>query len=72
MNKNQCCPLCQQSNHCGLNDSAGCWCMQREIPAELIALLPASATNLQCICATCIASFNLNPQHFKPLLLSTI
>ncbi|WP_082768857.1 cysteine-rich CWC family protein [Paraglaciecola hydrolytica] len=71
MNTSQVCPFCQQSNQCGENNASGCWCIRQAVPAELLSLLPESAKNVVCICATCIATFAQNPQDFAQRISET-
>jgi hypothetical protein len=55
------CPLCGRPNHCQLctRDAykGPCWCMGVEIPAELLARVPAEARNRACVCRDCVAAF---------------
>ena len=46
------CPLCGNSNHCGVNDIGGCWCGKIDIPMELIEQLPEQGK--ACICLECV------------------
>ena len=51
------CPLCQQSNRCEVQASAGCWCMTTTVPAELLAKTPEKQKNKSCICQACIENY---------------
>lgn len=62
------CPFCQQANQCAVNtisETNPCWCQVKDVPAALIALLPENSKNKQCICFTCIESYQTNPKSFK-------
>jgi len=52
------CPLCQQKNYCAVDSDQPCWCMNTEIPAELIKQVPSEQRNKSCICANCVEKFN--------------
>ncbi len=56
------CPFCDQSNHCGVGDIDGCWCGRTEIPMELIDLLPEQGK--ACICLACVDAYKQNPRKF--------
>ena len=51
------CPVCGQSNQCGLANpltaTAACWCFSVTIDPARLAALPASARNLSCLCPRC-------------------
>ena len=51
------CPLCHQVNQCDVNNSAGCWCMNTEIPKPLLAKVPTEYKSLRCICNNCITKY---------------
>lgn len=54
------CPLCHQPNECGRCDAAAkgpCWCERLDIPAGLLAQVPAELRDRACICAKCIEAF---------------
>jgi len=51
------CPLCQSSNHCGVNDDAPCWCNEVKIPPKLIAQVPEQLQKKSCICQKCAEKF---------------
>jgi len=54
------CPLCQQKNSCSVQAAkanAGCWCMNTEVPAELLAKVSAQLQGKSCICLACIEKF---------------
>ena len=52
------CPLCQRPNQCRLctdtTYKGPCWCERVEIPAALLARVPAELRNRACICQDCI------------------
>ncbi len=48
------CPLCEQINRCDASSSQGCWCMETQVPAELLAKIPAHLKGKTCICNGCI------------------
>lgn len=52
------CPLCQQSNRCGINSSEPCWCFSSKIPEDLIKQVPTEYKNKSCICKCCVDKFN--------------
>jgi hypothetical protein len=60
------CPLCGGPNHCQLSSPAAykgsCWCTAAEIPAALIARVPAALRNRACICQKCVTAFH----HERP------
>lgn len=56
------CPLCEQPNRCAMACRPGgscaqepCWCTKVEIPATLLARVPANAAGKACVCAACVA-----------------
>lgn len=54
------CPLCQQKNSCSVQAakaSLGCWCMNANVPADLLATLPKSLQGKACICIACIEKY---------------
>ncbi len=57
INQNQC-PLCQQSNLCGVNGKAACWCVSSDIRPELLAQVPQELSGKSCVCQQCIDKFN--------------
>ncbi|WP_199227888.1 cysteine-rich CWC family protein [Haliea alexandrii] len=59
------CPLCGESNACGVGSTQSCWCASASIPAGLIALVPAAARQKACICQACVRLYNQNPAVFK-------
>jgi hypothetical protein len=62
------CPFCQQNNQCAVNEITEinpCWCQIKHVPQALISLLPAETKNKQCICLSCIESYQKNPFSFK-------
>jgi hypothetical protein len=56
------CPLCGQPNGCKLCTTAAykgaCWCMDANIPDELLARVPADFRNRACICRACVENFH--------------
>ena len=58
------CPFCQRDNCCTANSNA-CWCKIINVPSALIELLPTNAINKQCICQTCIESYQKDAIAFK-------
>ena len=52
------CPLCQQSNRCDVKSSNGCWCMNTEVPAALLAQVPVDLKSKACICNSCIERYH--------------
>lgn len=71
-----CCPLCGEANDCQLctpNAYKGpCWCAGMEIPAALLAQVPAESRNKTCICRECVMQFHrtkageVTPQKPRP------
>lgn len=48
------CPLCGESNKCGAESGAGtCWCSSVQIPAEVLARVPAAQQDRACLCEAC-------------------
>lgn len=58
------CPFCKQDNQCDAENEAGCWCNRYKIPQALIDLVPTHLKRKSCICSTCVARFNQNPEQF--------
>lgn len=55
------CPLCNQHNHCGLeNDQSPCWCMADDIefPEQLLEQVPDELRDESCICEQCVRGFD--------------
>ena len=52
------CPLCQQSNLCGVNGKETCWCVRSDIKRELLAQVPEELSGKSCVCQQCIDKFN--------------
>ena len=53
------CPLCGNSNACGV--AAGekhCWCFRQPVPQEVLLRLPAEARGVACVCRTCAMNSN--------------
>ena len=59
------CPFCDKDNRCGIAAPADCWCMQVEIPSELLELVPAESRGRACICGECVAAFNAGDGVFN-------
>lgn len=57
------CPLCGQANECLLCSPVAykgqCWCMQQEIPADLLERIPENYRNRACICRSCVEKHRL-------------
>ena len=55
-----CCPLCGAPNRCvmasGEPAPGPCWCASVEIPASVLARVPADARGVACVCASCARS----------------
>jgi len=51
------CPLCEKVNRCGVKSPQGCWCMATQIPAALLAKIPAQLKGKSCICNDCIERY---------------
>jgi len=53
------CPLCGGPNGCPLASDApykgSCWCMQLDMPEELMKRLPEESRGRSCICHRCVA-----------------
>jgi len=66
------CPLCGGPNDCRLASfmprSGACWCEEVEIPAGLLALVPAEARNRACICRLCVEKYH----HEKVIALPPV
>ncbi|TYO94908.1 cysteine-rich CWC protein [Geothermobacter ehrlichii] len=59
------CPICKGDNNCGLHADPGpCWCVDVEIPAALIDLVPPELKRKACICLSCIEAFREDPELF--------
>jgi hypothetical protein len=61
----QVCPFCQTENNCRAGSHVGCWCVDIQIPAQMLKLLPTELKNKSCICAGCIEKFNRDADAFK-------
>lgn len=55
------CPLCGGANACEMEQArregrapGACWCMQVEVPAALLARVPAQDRGQRCVCAACV------------------
>jgi len=55
------CPLCGGANECQICSPAAfkglCWCIQAQIPEELLAQVPPDLRNKACICRACVLAF---------------
>mgnify|MGYP000110461872 CR=1 FL=1 len=51
------CPLCQQKNRCDVKAASNCWCMNTQVPKELLAQIPAHLRGVSCVCNICIANY---------------
>lgn len=51
------CPLCKQANRCDVQSPQGCWCMNTQVPAELLAKVPDELKGVTCVCNVCIANY---------------
>ena len=58
------CPFCQEKNDCGIRKQSPCWCVNTNIPSQLIDLVPEETKNKSCICENCIADYLKSPQDF--------
>ncbi|MFD1620092.1 cysteine-rich CWC family protein [Thalassotalea marina] len=58
MNTSQC-PLCQRSNHCGVNSDMPCWCMSETFPEGLLEQIPQEQRCISCICQACVKKYQL-------------
>ena len=59
------CPFCGAANQCMVNSEQPCWCIDVQVPASLIELLPNEFKNKSCICAQCINLYNRDIKSFK-------
>ncbi len=61
------CPICGQPNACAMAAKDGsqqpCWCVNATFSSDVLALVPAEARGLRCVCATCAAR---PPQAAQP------
>jgi hypothetical protein len=57
------CPLCGGDNHCLLCAPVAykgqCWCVQEDLPAELLARVPENLRHRACICRACVEKFRM-------------
>ncbi|MGA2247687.1 MAG: cysteine-rich CWC family protein [Verrucomicrobiota bacterium] len=64
------CPLCGGANDCLLCSPAACqgrcWCMSEEMPAELMARVPAHLRNRACVCRSCLEKLRLEKRFALP------
>ncbi|ORU92880.1 MAG: hypothetical protein A6F70_04060 [Cycloclasticus sp. symbiont of Bathymodiolus heckerae] len=47
------CPLCKELNHCMVNSSEPCWCIDKSFPQTLVDSVKPELKNKACICARC-------------------
>jgi hypothetical protein len=48
------CPLCGKPNDCAQADGrTRCWCFEVQIPAEVLARVPAPLRGVACVCRCC-------------------
>ncbi|WP_082957091.1 cysteine-rich CWC family protein [Vibrio sp. UCD-FRSSP16_30] len=59
------CPFCQGVNSCQAKTDHQCWCINVQIPAQLLNLVPRHLQHKSCVCLSCIALFKDNPELFK-------
>jgi len=52
------CPLCEKVNRCQVKSTNRCWCMETQVPAELIAKVPCKYKGKTCICNDCIERYH--------------
>lgn len=61
------CPLCEKVNLCDVKSEQRCWCMNTQVPKELIEKVPLHLKNINCICNECITRYHqevaLNGNH---------
>ena len=58
------CPICGKNNNCMAHSDEPCWCLNVEIPQELLDLVPKDKKQKACICLKCIQDFKDDPQRF--------
>ncbi|MCP3907017.1 MAG: cysteine-rich CWC family protein [Oceanicoccus sp.] len=57
----QSCPICGEANGCAIANNAeasNCWCMEVNIPEELIEQANQRGDMKRCICQACAESVN--------------
>jgi len=52
------CPLSDQPNRCEVDLQRGCWCMNTQVPAALLAKVPEHLIAVSCVCNNCIANYH--------------
>ena len=66
------CPLCGGANRCQLATTVAykgpCWCMDVEMPAELLARVPENFRHRACICRDCVDKFHAEKRFSLPKL----
>jgi hypothetical protein len=59
------CPFCKKPNFCKADfPNERCWCVDIEIPKELIALVPKEFLMKTCICQKCVEFFKKDKEEF--------
>ena len=58
------CPICGKDNNCMAHSDEPCWCLNVEIPQELLDIIPNEKKKKACICLKCIQDFIDDPQRF--------
>lgn len=48
------CPLCNQSNHCGVLNESSCWCTKVKVTKEMLDEVPKELLGKSCLCINCI------------------
>lgn len=56
------CPLCGQSNDCGVNEGADCWCRAETFTEALLSNIPVEHSRQTCICQHCVKKFAFSVQ----------
>jgi hypothetical protein len=64
------CPFCKGENHCMARSEQPCWCIEAQIPASLLDLVPVEFKNRSCICPGCINLFASDAESFKAKYLA--
>ncbi|MEH6469018.1 MAG: cysteine-rich CWC family protein [Porticoccus sp.] len=58
------CPLCGQSNYCGVKEEgADCWCRSEIFPEALLSNIPVEHARQTCICQRCVNEFASSAQE---------
>jgi hypothetical protein len=64
------CPLCGGPNACAMeagSEAAACWCMQVDIPVEVLERIPEAAQGRACVCTACARSGAASAPTARPL-----